>query len=212
MNLRKKKAKKKPQSIIGKLWWFIWEDDSVWSWLLNVALAFLLIKFLVYPGLGLVLGTDFPVVAVVSGSMEHEDSFDEWWQSQEYVYQRYNITRGVFTEFPLSDGFNRGDIIVLKGAPAENINIGDVIVFESKRPDPIIHRVVSIKMTETGFAFVTKGDHNYLSISDSTLDETNIPASALLGGAWVRIPYLGFVKIWFVESIQYTVGLIKGER
>ena len=55
-----------------KFWYFIWEDNSIWSWIVNVILAFLLIKFLVYPGLGIILGTDYPIVAVVSESMEHK--------------------------------------------------------------------------------------------------------------------------------------------
>src|SRR3989344_4252733 len=56
---------------IRKVWHFIWESDSPWSWLLNIALAYVLIKFLTYPGLGLLFHTPFPIVAVVSGSMEH---------------------------------------------------------------------------------------------------------------------------------------------
>ena len=67
--------KKKNKSTWQKIWYFIWEDDSVLSWIVNIILAFVLIKFIVYPGLGLVFGTDFPVVAVVSGSMEHEGNF-----------------------------------------------------------------------------------------------------------------------------------------
>ena len=63
------------------VWKFIWEDDSIWSWMLNIILAFVLIKFIVYPGLGLLLGTSYPVVAVVSESMEHNEPFDEWWDN-----------------------------------------------------------------------------------------------------------------------------------
>jgi hypothetical protein len=54
-----------------RVWKFIWDDDSAWSWIANVILAFILIKFLVYPLLGLFLGTQLPVVAVISESMSH---------------------------------------------------------------------------------------------------------------------------------------------
>lgn len=54
-----------------KVWYFLWEDDSIWSWIVNFVLAFILIKYLIYPGLGWILGTPFPIVAVISGSMEH---------------------------------------------------------------------------------------------------------------------------------------------
>ena len=59
------KPKKRPTTWYGKVWWFLWEDDSVWSWLANIVLAFVLIKFIVYPGLGLALQTSHPIVAVV---------------------------------------------------------------------------------------------------------------------------------------------------
>ena len=59
------------RAFLKKAWHFIWEDDSVLSWLVNIILAFVLIKFIVYPGLGFILQTTHPVVAVVSESMEH---------------------------------------------------------------------------------------------------------------------------------------------
>jgi len=52
-----------------RLWHFLWEEDSIWSWIANVIIAFVIIKFLLYPGLGFVLGTPAPIAAVFSGSM-----------------------------------------------------------------------------------------------------------------------------------------------
>ena len=65
-------ARKRKKSLLSKIWYFIWEDDSLASWLVNIVLAFLLVKFIIYPGLGLLLSTDYPVVAVISGSMTHD--------------------------------------------------------------------------------------------------------------------------------------------
>jgi len=203
--------RKRAKNWLKKIWHFIWEDDSIWSWIVNIILAFVLIKFIVYPGLGLVLGTNYPVVAVVSGSMEHEISFDDWWHSQETFYQPYNITRSQFEKFPLHNGFNRGDIIVLTRAVPENLKIGDVIVFKSRRPDPIIHRVVSKWNEGEVYYFATKGDHNAFSIKDyaydgsKILDETNIPQQDLLGKAQIKIPWLGYIKIWFVDLINFIL-------
>jgi len=64
--------KKEFKKLLKKTWHFIWEDDSIWSWVVNVIIAFVLIKFIVYPGLGFFLSTTHPVVAVVSSSMEHK--------------------------------------------------------------------------------------------------------------------------------------------
>src|SRR3989344_3768254 len=157
---------------LKRLWQFIWEDNSVWSWIANIALAFVLIKFIVYPGLGFLLSTSYPVVAVVSESMEHKGNFDEWWgkANGKYVveslqfsngtlqkvqialdefYINKSISKGDFSGFPFKNGFNKGDIMVLKGKSAKNIKVGDVIVFWSAKKDPIIHRIVR-KWQENG--------------------------------------------------------------
>ena len=197
--------KKKFKAFLKKTWWFIWEDDSVLSWIVNIILAFVLIKFIVYPGLGLLLGTGYPIVAVVSSSMKHDGSFDNWWSTQENWYSGYNISSEQFSSFDFRNGFNKGDIMVLYGKKPKDIKVGDVIVFRSKRPDPIIHRVVKGWELDEKYYFQTKGDHNSDSIKSFTLDETNIGEERLLGKAVFRVPLLGYVKIWFVELIQLVV-------
>ena len=199
--------KKQLKTVLKKTWYFIWEDDSVLSWIVNIILAFILIKFLVYPGLGLVLGgTSHPIVAVVSSSMEHDGSFDMWWEMHEGFYDNYNISKDGFMEFPFENGFNKGDIMVLYRSPPESIDVGDVIVFKANRPDPIIHRVVK-KWEDDGYHFQTKGDHNPASIRTFQLDETDIQEENLVGEAVVRIPLLGWVKIGAVELLA-KIGLV----
>ncbi len=187
---------------LKQLWNFIWNDDSVWSWLANIALAFILIKFIVYPGLAFALVTTHPVVAVVSESMEHRANFDNYWENAKWFYVTNNIKKTDFESFPLKNGFNKGDIMVLKGKKAKDIKVGDIIVFWSARKDPIIHRVIK-KWQENGvYYFRTKGD-NYLtnptSIKNPLLDETSISQDKVIGNAVFKIPFLGYIKIWFVE-------------
>ncbi|MEK6943043.1 MAG: signal peptidase I [Nanoarchaeota archaeon] len=188
-----------------KFWHFIWEDDSVWSWIANVALAFILIKFIVYPGLGFLLQTTHPVVAVVSESMEHDASFDLWWTNSNSWYVSNGISKDNFEGFKLKNGFNKGDIIILKGKNPANIKVGNVIVFWSTKKDPIIHRVVK-KWEENGnYHFQTKGDNyktNPSSIKSIFLDETDISEEQIIGTAAARIPLLGYIKIWFVQIID----------
>ncbi len=198
--------KKKIKAISKKVWWFIWEDNSIWSWIANIILAFVLIKYIVYPGLGFLLGTSYPIVAVVSSSMEHDGNFDGWWSSQEKWYLDNDIPKEEFVNFDFRNGFNKGDIMILYGERSEGIEIGEVVVFRSERPDPIIHRVVKKKEIEGEYYFQTKGDHNADSIKSSTLDETNINEGQLLGRAVIRVPLLGYIKIWFVELIRLFVG------
>jgi signal peptidase I len=194
------KGKTSFKKILKKVWYFIWEDNSVWSWLVNIILAVVLIKFVIYPGLGLALGTQYPVVAVVSGSMEHDGNFDYFWDLHGTFYLPYNITKEGFSKFKFKNGFNTGDIMVLRKADPTKLKVGDTIVFKSNKPDPIIHRVIA-KWQENGvYYFRTKGDHN--SDINYNVLEDKISQDRLIGRAAFRIPYLGYVKIWFVEFLK----------
>ena len=193
---------------LKKFWHFVWEEDSFWSWVVNIILAFVLIKYIVYPGLGYTLNTSHPVVAVVSESMEHNGNLDDWWQKAGRWYTFNNIKKEDFGKFPLTGGFDKGDIIVLKGKSPENIKIGDVIVFWSAKQDPIIHRVVK-KWQENGvYYFQTKGDNNPDSIKSPGLDETRTSQDKIIGNAAFRIPLLGYIKIWFVEMLDFLRSTI----
>lgn len=187
-----------------KTWHFLWYEESVLSWFVSLLVAFVVIKFLIYPGLGLLFGTQFPIVAVVSDSMEHDGSFDSWWASQEDFYLQNEITKEQFLEYPFKNGFNKGDIMVLVGVKEEKLERGDILVFWSGKPFPIIHRVIKIWVDEdTGERFFeTKGDHNRNQVQQPpVLDETRILPEQIVGKAVLRIPYLGYVKIWFVDLI-----------
>jgi signal peptidase I len=87
--------------------------------------------------------------------------------------------------------FYRGDMIIVAGA--ENIKVGDVVVFDSSdKKYPIIHRVDEIK----DGGIVSKGDNN------PATDEGRwgvIPLEKIYGKAVLKIPILGWVKILFVE-------------
>ena len=194
--------KKEVKKLLKKTWHFIWEDNSIWSWIVNVILAFVLIKFIVYPGLGFLLITSHPVVAVVSESMEHNINFEQWWDENQAWYLQNKITKDQFKKFSLKNGFKKGDIMVLIGKDAENIEIGDVIVFRSNKKDPIIHRVVKKTENNGMYNFQTKGDNNEGSIKNSQLDETNLSESDIIGTAFLRIPLLGYIKIGFVGMLE----------
>ena len=194
-------------SFLKKLWHFIWEEDSVWSWIANIILAFVLIKFVLYPGLGALLGTPFPIVAVVSSSMEHSGSFEAWWSGefdcrnganirQSEYYVRFGITQDDFADYMFTNGFNKGDIMVLINP--EPVEVGQVVVYTSSNNAlryPIIHRVVSIKDD----SLITKGDNN-------CKEDPIIQKKDLVGKAVLRIPLLGYVKIWFVQLLCLVQG------
>ncbi|MEM4244698.1 MAG: signal peptidase I [Candidatus Nanoarchaeia archaeon] len=183
-----------------RVWHFLWEEDSALSWIVNIALAFLLVKFIIYPGLGFVLGTGYPVVAVVSGSMEHDGSFDSWWYNAGSWYEDNGIDLSTFNTFPFHNGFDQGDIILLVGVKPEDIEVGDVVVYSSTAPYPIIHRVVKKEKVNNELFFITKGDHN------PGPDHEAISEDRILGRAVFRIPVLGWVKIWFTDVVSFVRG------
>jgi len=219
------RSSRKIKRLWKKTWHFIWEDDSALSWIVNIILAFVIIKFLVYPGLGLLLNTSHPIVAVVSGSMEHkitEDmfgknvicgknfpeirsvSFDEFWEYCGHWYlDNTDIRKQDFEKYNFKNGFNTGDIMVLKKKDPKEIKVGDVIVYQGKRADPIIHRVVRVYNENGEVYFQTKGDHN----PESNKEEERITKEQIIGNSLFKVPFLGWVKIFFVRLIN-TVSLL----
>ena len=203
-----------------KAWRFIWHDDSPLSWLISIVLAFIIVKFILYPGIGFLLGTTHPIVAVVSYSMDHsvvegnngvpklcgtifpkEESmnFDEYWNVCGEWYESSGITKTQFSKFNLKNGFKQGDIMFAIGKKAKDINKGDVLIFQSTTNYPIIHRVVDVWQSEGEYHFKTKGDHN--SNSYSELKETDISEDKIVGVAMFRVPYLGWIKIMFTRLV-----------
>lgn len=191
------------KEILKKLWHFIWHDNSIWSWIINVILAFVIVKFLIYPGLGLLFGTGYPVVAVVSSSMEHNSNLETWWGNNHEWYEQNNITKEQFFNYPLKNGFNKGDIMILIGRKPMNIKIGDVVVFKGSLKDPIIHRVVRLYEEDGKYYLQTKGDNN----GSSRSDELKISTDSLLGKAVFRVPWLGWIKIIVFQGINKFISV-----
>ncbi len=205
---------------IKRIWRFLWEDNSLLSWAVNVVLAFVIIKFLVYPGLSFLLATGNPIVAVVSCSMEHKSTdcggggayrlcgasfeskenfnLDEYWNACGEWYEEQNISKGEFSRYPMSNGFNKGDLMILKGKPPSEIKAGDIIVFKGTEKEPVIHRVVSKAKAGDSYTLSTKGDNN----NGQLPYETTIPPESVIGNAVLKIPYLGNVKIIFTNLIS----------
>ena len=217
---------------IKKSWNWIWNSDSIWSWLVALIIIFVIIKFVFFPALSFIFGTSLPLAGVESSSMDHQivkdDSnilnlcghiyskdqkgelghinFDEYWElCGDWYIDNKHITKPVFEKFTLKDGFRKGDIIIVWGRVTPKV--GDIIIFtpsSGSAPRPIIHRIVEIN--EEGI-IQTKGDHNSEQLTPLNniykTDETNIKEEQIIGKAIFKIPYLGWVKIWAIEIINF---------
>ena len=139
---------------------------------------------------------------------EFKESFEKYWSTCGQWYEQRNITKEQFQKFKFKDGFNKGDVIILWRAHTNNIHLGDILIFQSNKPQPIIHRVVSLTKDNNtnSIIYQTKGDHNSNSIT-GIHGETSITPDRILGQGLVKIPYLGWVKIIFVELLR-PLGII----
>jgi len=182
---------------IKDTWNFLWKSDSAWSWVADFVIAFLLVRFVFFPLLSLMLATSLPLVVVESGSMEHSgDPFGLWWAQKGQFYIDRGISEEQFKEYPFSNGFDKGDIIVSMGS--KNYERGDVIIFKTDQPTPIIHRVV---YQNDDLTFATKGDNNDYQLEQ----EKRISKDAIISKAVFKIPKLGWMKLFFVELIRGTI-------
>lgn len=178
-----------------------------------IAVAFLL-AFGFYQNVGDVAGTETPVVSVVSNSMKHD------YPSGSRIGHVLSRDLGISDYFSPEIGFERGDIILVKGTSINDIETGekgDVIVYESKEEvirnsmPPMIHRAVS----KSGGTVDTKGDANSGTVKycinrygsfhmtskrcgsgeELVRIEENISEEQVLGEAFLVIPKLGYAKI-----------------
>jgi signal peptidase I len=187
---------------LGKIWHFIAHEESLASFIVDAIIVILVGKFVILPIIGFALGTQFPLVAVVSSSMEHHGNFDEWWRANGNWYISQNITKEEFLQFPHYNGFNKGDVFIVKGIKLDDVKVGDVIVYMvPEKKDPIIHRVVAKKENTLS----TKGDANLAQFDF----ELTVTESQLKGVAKYRVPYLGWVKVIFTE---FTNAILKIKR
>ncbi len=185
------------KSKLAKVWHFLAHEDSWASFAVDAVLVVLIGKFLFLPGLGLVFGTDYPLVAVVSSSMDHHGkSFEQWWFENGAWYESHQITREQFQTFYKPNGFLKGDVFVVKGIDGAKAKVGDVLIYNVEgRGDPIIHRVVALSPDGT---LQTKGDANYAQIGF----EQGVRKEQIAGKAILWVPKIGWVKVIFTESVS----------
>lgn len=167
------------------------QEDSWSSFVVTLLLAFVIIKFVFFPGLSLITGTSLPLVIVESCSMyHHDDGFENTFESS--VYGDYGLSLADTGNWVFQNGFNKGDVIFVVGA--KNVEVGDVIIFHGGAKHPIIHRVI-----KADDEYSTKGD-NYKTNSGQRPEEKHIDKELVIGKALFKVPFIGWAKLIFFES------------
>ncbi len=193
-----KKYPSASDSTFGKFkqfWHWLWNSNSILSWIVSFVLAFILVRFVFYPLIGLALQTSLPLVVIESNSMERHFDFEGWWKAHEDFYDGIGITKGEAEKWPFPNGINEGDIAIIRGKDFQDLKEGDVIVFQpSPQNKAIIHRIVRLHENYVE----TKGDANIGQIEF----EKNVRSEQIRGVAIARIPYLGWIKLFFVRAFS----------
>ena len=144
-------------------------------------------------GLGLAMGTDLPVVAVVSDSMTHDSLTSV--RQYEFLEKNLGYSSEDIDSWPIANGFLRGDVLVVDGVSIDELKVGDIIVYDIKgQGTPIVHRIVKIDDDQ----IITKGDHNP---SYDPWKPTKIHGRAIF-----VIPYLGWPKLVLTEILGVIAG------
>ena len=200
----KKEVSGKLKQFWKKFWYVVWQDESLFGWVVSLAFAFIIIKFIFFPSLSLILGTKMPLVVVESGSMHHPGSFimnyfgsdnlfEEWWETAGRWYEERGIFANETQAWALRNGLEIGDVVlVLK---AKNLEIGDIIIFQASQKYPVIHRIINSSVVNGYAVYSTKGDNN----QGQLFVETRIPSDAIIGKAVFRLPMIGWVKLIFIK-------------
>lgn len=173
----------------------LWKNEYFQTAIMIVLILAIVLGF--WYGSRIVLNTDYPALAVASGSMcKVQHMFCDGWSH------------------PFGRTLHVGDLIIVQGVPPEDIKAapepdGDIIVFRvpgSIRPDGdlIVHRAVE-KIDKGGsISFRTKGDGN------DDRDSWEIPADHVVGKVVLRIPWVGHLALYMRNSsgILIVVALI----
>ena len=187
-----------------------------------------LVVFGFWYGSQLALNTQYPVLAVVSGSMcvPYDGACQGW----------FSLTH------PFERTLHVGDLIVVQGVSPENLNANypdsDVIVFH-KPGDPeelIVHRIVATEERNGVLYFFTKGDGNGVnkwpdtptrSEYDPWNNNQGVPQDLVVGKVIMRIPYLGHVVLFMRNSfglvlvvalvvllvvVEFVVPILRGKK
>jgi len=188
---------------LNKFWNLIWKDDSWKGWIISIIILFVFIKFIFFPTLSLVTGTALPMAIVESCSMYHEESilqnYNNWWENHEIKYLDLGIGKNEFKNSIFHNGFNKGDILFVIKANPEKLKIGDVIIFNGGKQNPLIHRIIKIENKDGEYFFSTIGDNNNGQLEV----EKEISSEQLVGKAAFKIaPYVGWAKLIFYEYLK----------
>jgi signal peptidase I len=169
----------------------IWENEYVKTAIMVILLIAVVFGF--WYGSQLVLNTQYPALAVASGSMcTLPGSYCDGWSH------------------PFSRTLHVGDLIIVQGVDPEEIKAapepdGDIIVFHQPLGgnDLIVHRAIKKEIgSHSEIYFTTKGDGN------TGPDSVPVPGDQVVGKVILRIPWIGHIALFLHNSSGIFIIII----
>jgi len=175
----------------------LWRDDSFQTAVMIFFIVSVVFGF--WYGSRLFLDTQYPMLAVASGSMSlPKGMFDDGWSR------------------PFGPTLHTGDLIIVEGVNPQDVyaapynasgRSGDILVFRATdgSNDLIVHRAVGYEYGSNGqvVAFITQGDWN-----DIPGPSSPTPVGNVIGKVVMRIPWVGQVALFMRNSTGIIVALV----
>ena len=95
----------------------------------------------------------------------------------------------------MTGSVNKGDSVIACKVKEKNIQVNDIIVFQTQ-DKILIHRVVEIENINGINYFRTKGDAN------GTRDNINTTIDKIYGKVYLKIPYIAYPSVYLTEFMQ----------
>jgi len=166
----------------------LWRDDSFQT----VVMIFFIVSivFGFWYGSRLFLNTQYPMLAVASGSMSLTQPDSAW-------------------SYPFAPTLHTGDLIIIEGVNPQDVyaapynasgRSGDILVFQLPGSDElIVHRAIE-NVTSDGkvIAFITEGDGN--GGVPGPPANGYVPVQYVIGKVVMRIPWVGNVALFMRNS------------
>ncbi|MGD0977900.1 MAG: signal peptidase I [Candidatus Bathyarchaeia archaeon] len=168
----------------------LWKNEYFRTVVMILLIVVVVLGF--WYGLRLGLNTDYPVLAVASGSMSVPQGVpDPGWAG------------------PFSRTLHTGDLIIVEGVNPEDVyaapfnetgRSGDILVFRAIGSDElIVHRAVGETVENGQIYFITQGDNNFGPGPYSPTPATNV-----IGKVVMRVPWLGYIAL----DMRNSIGII----
>jgi signal peptidase I len=163
----------------------LWKNEYFQTAIMIVLVVVVVFGF--WFGLRFALNTDYPMLAVASGSMclVQPNQCDGW-------------------SHPFARTLHTGDLIIIQGVNASDIHpgpypVGDILVFHESpgNNELIVHRAIGETTVDGQTVFITQGDANN---APGPPPGGKVPASLVVGKVILRIPWIGHLALFMRDQ------------